>query len=535
MSFFDAIRHRLRPLISRRNFDREMDDEFQHHLELHAQEFPEGEAPTAWANARFGRTAYYKEETRRMTSLGWLDVLRQDLKYGMRQLMRAPAFTAVAVLSLAIGIGANSAIFSLIYSLLLNPLALPHAEQLVEVQHTWRVRPNDVFSYEDYQALRKSAGFVSVTALGGTGHVPFVAGDFRNAVDVDAVDGNYFSALGVRPLRGRLIGPDDERTHAPVVVISEALWTLAFNRAPSAVGERDPAARLAVHHRGRGAELVSGNHVHGVVHDGGTAERAAGRGRSLGGDVGCECPHGADRGAGGGPHRRAAGVEDRGCDLRVVLLGDGSDAGTRRAARAGRCDGDEHRARHHVTQVGHSLAAHAVAAAVDGRRGDRAAGGVREHRHAAARAGVGAGAGDRGSPLARGVAPAAGRADARGEQRAGDAGRRRRTGDGRLGAARAGERHARADRGSRGDQVQRTHPRLHRRRDSRFRAPVRRRAGVARRAHRSDGAAQGGRAGFRATGRVARSECRGGAARDCTRADQRRGAVRGHAPRSGAP
>ena len=236
MSLLDAIRHRLKPLIRRADFDREMDEEFRHHQELHALEFAEGPDAAARARARFGSTAYYKEETRRMTALGWLDLLRQDLRYGVRHLVRAPAFTAVAVLSLAIGIGANSSIFSLIYSLLLNPLALPHPQQLVEVQHTGRDRPNDQFSYNDYQSLRRSSGFTSVTAFTGTGNVPIVAGTFSNAISVDAVDGNYFSTLGVRPLRGRLIGPEDERTHAAVVVISEQVWALVFNRSPSAVG-----------------------------------------------------------------------------------------------------------------------------------------------------------------------------------------------------------------------------------------------------------------------------------------------------------
>ncbi len=236
MSLLDAIRHRLKPLLGRRDYDRELDEEFQHHLALHAQEFPGGDAPGAHARARFGSPAYYMEETRRMTPLGWLDALGQDLRYAWRNLRRAPAFTAVAVLSLAIGIGANSAIFSLIYSLLLNPLAVPRPAQLVEVRHTGADLPNSGFSYDEYQSLRGSAGFTSITAYSGAGNVPIAAGDVRNFVAADAVDGNYFSTIGVRPLRGRLIGPEDERTHAAVVVISDELWALLFDRSPAAVG-----------------------------------------------------------------------------------------------------------------------------------------------------------------------------------------------------------------------------------------------------------------------------------------------------------
>ncbi|HWH02986.1 MAG TPA: hypothetical protein VN674_04790, partial [Gemmatimonadales bacterium] len=113
MSFLDAIRHRLRPLLRRGDFDRDMDEEFRHHEELSTQEFP-------GTQSRFGSHAYYKEETRGRTLLGWIDPLTQDLKYALRNLLRTPGFTVVAVLSLAIGIGANSAIFSLIYSILLR-------------------------------------------------------------------------------------------------------------------------------------------------------------------------------------------------------------------------------------------------------------------------------------------------------------------------------------------------------------------------------------------------------------------------------
>ncbi len=213
-----------------------MDEEFRHHLELGAQEFPDGDDPAARARARFGSRAYYLEETRRMTALGWLDALGQDLRYAWRNLRRAPAFTAVAVLSLAIGIGANSAIFSLIYSLLLQPLPVSHPEQLALVQHTGSDWPNDVFSYHEYQSLRRSPGFTSLTAIGDAGDVTIVAGGSHRSVGVDAVDGDFFPTIGLRPLRGRLIAPEDERAGAPVVVISEQLWAELFNRAPAAVG-----------------------------------------------------------------------------------------------------------------------------------------------------------------------------------------------------------------------------------------------------------------------------------------------------------
>jgi predicted permease len=238
MSFLDALRHRLRPLFRVHEFDRDLDDEFRHHRELEAQEFPE-------RGPHFGSRAYYKEETRSMTALGWLDVLGQDLRYAWRNLLRTPAFTGVAVLSLALGIGANTAIFSLIYSLLLLPLPVSHPEQLALVRHSGPDLPNDQFSYREYQALRQAATLPSITALGSGGDVPVTVGGLHSSASVDAVDGDFFATIGLQPGAGRLITSEDERTQAPVVVISDGLWTEWFNRTPDAIGSTITMGRTA--------------------------------------------------------------------------------------------------------------------------------------------------------------------------------------------------------------------------------------------------------------------------------------------------
>jgi len=238
VSLLDALRHRLRPLFRRHEFDQEMDEEFRHHRELERQEFPGG-------GPRFGSQAYYKEETRQVTALGWLDVLGQDLRYAWRNLRRTPAFTGVAVLSLAIGIGANTAIFSLIYSLLLMPLSVSHPEQLALLRHSGPDLPNDQFSFREYQALRQAPGFMSLTALGSGGDVPVTVGGLHTSVSVDAVDGAFFATIGLEPGAGRLITAEDERTQTPVVVISDGLWTEWFNRAPDAIGRTITMGRTA--------------------------------------------------------------------------------------------------------------------------------------------------------------------------------------------------------------------------------------------------------------------------------------------------
>jgi putative ABC transport system permease protein len=134
MSWIDALRHRLGPLLRPAVWQREHDDEVRLHLELEAASARrDSGAGAAELHARlvFGPPTFYREETRRMTILRVLDVLRQDARYGWRALLRSPAFTLTAVASLALGIGANTAIFGLVYAVLLEPLPLPRPDRLV--------------------------------------------------------------------------------------------------------------------------------------------------------------------------------------------------------------------------------------------------------------------------------------------------------------------------------------------------------------------------------------------------------------------
>jgi predicted permease len=163
----------------------------------------------------------------------WLEQLGQDVRYALRTLRKSPGFTVVAVLSLGLGIGANTAIFGLIYSVLLAKLPLPHAEQLVLFQRVAdRASQGPQASYGEYVALRGIPGLSGTGASFSMDAVPIEVGDARDEARVDLVDGSYFGVVGVRPVRGRTLTEDDQRTGAPVVVISETIWDRQFHRSP---------------------------------------------------------------------------------------------------------------------------------------------------------------------------------------------------------------------------------------------------------------------------------------------------------------
>ena len=154
----------------------------------------------------------------------------QDLRYALRMLQKSPVFSAVAVLSLALGIGANTAIFSLIDAVLLRMLPVADPQRLVVFQMS-----GDGFSYPDYKLIRDT----NTVFTGVLGYSPArlnvrIDGQLEPAGTGQLVTGNYYSVLGVRAILGRTLEPDDDRTPGahPVAVISYAFWQRRFNRDP---------------------------------------------------------------------------------------------------------------------------------------------------------------------------------------------------------------------------------------------------------------------------------------------------------------
>jgi len=229
-------------LFGRRNRNRELDEELQSHLQMAERDRRERGASTndaaAAARQELGNTELIKEVTREMWGGASLERLAQDLRYGLRILVKAPGFTAVAVLTLALGIGANTAIFSVVNGVLFNPLPYPHPEQLVTLSES---KPNfatgsiSLPNFLDWQrenhtfsGMAMSRGYL--VNLTGRGEPEQLRARF--------ITSDLFSVLGVTPLLGRVFAPGEDRIGgAPIALISEGLWRRKLAASPSALGQ----------------------------------------------------------------------------------------------------------------------------------------------------------------------------------------------------------------------------------------------------------------------------------------------------------
>src|SRR5580658_7173603 len=164
-----------------------------------------------------------------------------DLRFALRQLRRSPGFTWAAVLTLALGLGASSAIFCLMDGLWLHPLRIPHPGELVRVFATTQQNPEDEFTFSEYQTIAARTGALkSVIAIGGRGSMmPRADGTAALLLD-NVVSSNFFDSLGVKPALGRVFTPADAaamRTH-PGVVLGYSFWKREFAGDPNVVGRQ---------------------------------------------------------------------------------------------------------------------------------------------------------------------------------------------------------------------------------------------------------------------------------------------------------
>ncbi|HEY2460747.1 MAG TPA: ABC transporter permease [Candidatus Acidoferrum sp.] len=245
MGFLRTIASRLLAVFRRRHQEKALDKEFSAHLEMCIEEKLRGgmtldDARRA-ARREFGGVEQAKESYRQQRGLPFLETLAQDLRYAFRMLMKSPGFAAVTILTLALGIGANTAIFSMVNSVLLNNLPVRHPEELVLVKHTdaRSTEPVEDFSYPMYRELRdKNTVFSALLTRARVDFNATYSGQSERAIG-ELVSGNYFEGLGVQPWLGRLITSDDDRTPgaSSIAVLSYGYWQRRFGGDRSIVGK----------------------------------------------------------------------------------------------------------------------------------------------------------------------------------------------------------------------------------------------------------------------------------------------------------
>jgi predicted permease len=228
--------------VRRGRLEREMDKELQFHLEQEIEAnlragMTAGEARRAALRA-IGSIALVKDECRASLGVRLVNDLQQDVRYAVRSLRRSPAFTAAAIGTLALGIGANVAIFTLVDALMLRRLPVPDAARLVSLVRQIGAQRSTHFSYPQVQLFAgRDDVFAGVAGFSDDNTVTVGSLGQQERVGAAWVSGGFYETLGLRPQAGRLLAPDDDRAGAaPVAVISDAFWTRKFERSADAIG-----------------------------------------------------------------------------------------------------------------------------------------------------------------------------------------------------------------------------------------------------------------------------------------------------------
>ncbi len=242
--WWDIVRMRFRSLLKRRRVESELDREMRYHLERQVEEniaagMNSGEARAA-ASRMFGGVSQVQEECRDVRRTQYLENFLQDLRYAVRMLGKTPTFTVVIVLTLALSIGANSAIFSVIDGVLLKPLPYPHAERIARVFYRSAEYPKfplNPWDFLDFRARNRSFESFAVYThadmqLSGLSGDPEKLSAFR-------ISSGYFQVLGIHPAKGREFDFSEERPgNGNEVILSDRVWRNQFGAVADILGKR---------------------------------------------------------------------------------------------------------------------------------------------------------------------------------------------------------------------------------------------------------------------------------------------------------
>ncbi|PYT51411.1 MAG: permease [Acidobacteria bacterium] len=254
MKWLRELTRRLSMVVHRRQFDADLEEEMRLHLELRKQERIESgvtaEDARAAARRRFGNPTVLREKSHTAWGWEWLEELVQDVNYGAWAMLRSPGITLVALLSLALGIGANTAIFSLMDTVMLKSLPVKDPARLVLFGNGLDQGISDgfpnpwLYSYHFYREMqKKNQVFSDVAAafsMTDRAHGSVEGRNDAEPMNIQLVSGTYFPMLGVEAMIGRALTDEDDRTKGghPVAVVSHAWWARSLARDPSVLGKK---------------------------------------------------------------------------------------------------------------------------------------------------------------------------------------------------------------------------------------------------------------------------------------------------------
>jgi predicted permease len=243
LSAMRAIVTRAEALFGRRDGDADLDDELRAHIEMAAADnrrrgMSEAEARRE-ALRSFGGVTQTRERFREQEGLLWLENLRRDTAYALRQMRKSPGFAAVVIVTLALGIGANAAVFTVLDAVLLEPLPFPHADRLVQVlsvKNGARMGPSPP-DMRDFGAQNSTFARLAVYDQWRKNVSTLPGGEGAEEVVVGQTPPDFFQALGIQPTLGRLFTPaEGEPGRNHVALITEKFWTSRFQRDPRVLG-----------------------------------------------------------------------------------------------------------------------------------------------------------------------------------------------------------------------------------------------------------------------------------------------------------
>jgi predicted permease len=241
MSWTRVLAARLRGLVGRRRLERELDDEVRFHLEMQIEDNVRAGMPPAQARSAamrsFGGVEPMKETHRDRRAFPLLETVLKDFHYAGRTLRKSPGFTLTAVLVLALAIGANTAMFSVLHTVLIRPLPFPEPQQLTVLWSEFAPqRVRDLTPARDVGEWRRLSGSFSAMALMDGASVTLTTAGGAERISSDRVSPEYFSILGVQPLHGRLFTAEEAAQRQRLVLLSERLWQTRFGGSADAVG-----------------------------------------------------------------------------------------------------------------------------------------------------------------------------------------------------------------------------------------------------------------------------------------------------------